>query len=285
MDKKIALATTLGCFVAALIAAPTAFAQDVPDLPQASPLARVEQRVGVTDFAVEYSSPGVKDRTVWGELVPFDELWRTGANAATKFEAGRDFRFGDVTVPAGTYALYTIPGKKEWTVILNDNADASGTRGYDESRDAARVTVKPESIAPRERLTFLFSDTTDDATRLDLEWAKQRISVPIHVDSMEHARENIDEALADAWRPHFASARWLLQTDGDLDQALAYADTSIAVKPTWWNTWIKAQILGKLDRPAEAIAAAQRAQELGKGDAVFEGFFSADVAKAIDDWK
>lgn len=267
------------------LAAATAFAQAAPELPQPSPLARTEQRVGVTDFAIEYSSPGVKDRKIWGELVPYDELWRTGANAATKLEASRDFRFGGVDVPAGTYALYTIPGKKTWTVLLNKNADASGTRGYDKSLDVARVEVEPQSADNRERMTFLFADTTDDSTRLDLEWAGKRISVPIEVDTAAHANANIDAALADAWRPHFAAARYLLQNDGDLETALGYANTSVAVQPTWWNTWVKAQILGKLDRKQDAIAAAQQARALGKGDAVFEGFFASSVGKAIEDWQ
>jgi hypothetical protein len=106
LSSLAALAAGFGTFP------PASLAQTAPDLPQPSPLARVEQRVGVTNFALEYSSPGVKDRKIWGELVPYDELWRTGANAATKLEASRDFKFAGTPVPAGTYALYTIPGKK-----------------------------------------------------------------------------------------------------------------------------------------------------------------------------
>jgi len=262
-----------------------AYAQAAPELPQPSPKARVEQRVGLTDFAVDYSSPGVKGRKIWGGLVPFDQLWRTGANAATTFKASRDFTFGGVAVPAGTYALFTIPGRKTWTVILNTNTKVAATRGYEEKDDVARVSVTPESVAPRERLAFLFSNTTDDATRLDLEWEKLRVSVPITVDTAAQAHANIDKAIDDAWRPHFASARWLLDTGGDLNQALAYIDTSIGIKSTWWNNWVKAQILAKQGHTAEAVAAAEQAQALGKGDQTFEGFFKDDVAKSIAEWK
>jgi hypothetical protein len=184
-----------------------AFAQAAPELPQPSPKARVEQRVGLTDFAVDYSSPGVKGRKIWGGLVPFDELWRTGANAATTLKASRDFTFGGTAVPAGTYSVFTIPGKKTWTVILNTNTKVAATRGYEEKDDVARVSVTPTSAPLRERLAFLFANTTDDATRLDLEWEKLRVSVPITVDTTAQARANIDKALEDAWRPHFASAR------------------------------------------------------------------------------
>jgi hypothetical protein len=256
-----------------------------PELPQPSPPASVSQRVGVTDFSVSYSSPGVKERQIWGELVPYDELWRTGANAPTKLEASRDFTFGGKPVPAGTYSLLTIPGKTTWTVILNKNLKLQGTRGYEQKDDVARITVTPVANPPRERMTFLFSDTVDDGSRLDLEWEKLRVSVPIQVDSKSHARTNIDKAVDEAWRPHFVSARYLLDNGGDLVQALGYVDTSIEIKPTWWNNWVRAQILAKQGKPADAVAAGERAQELGKGDPVYEGFFKETVTTSIADWK
>ena len=277
--SSLALATGFGTFLPAVVA------QTAPDLPQPSPLARVEQRVGVTNFAVEYSSPGVKDRKIWGTLVPYDELWRTGANAATKLEASRDFNFAGTPVPAGTYALYTIPGKKSWTVILNSNWKTGGTNGYDQKNDVARVTVKPDSASKRERLAFLFSDTTDASTRLDLEWEKLRVSVPITVDTQTQVLGNIDKAVDEAWRPHFNSARWLLDNNGDLDRALGYIDTSISIKPTWWNHWVKGQILAKQGKPAEAVAMGEKAAELGRGDNVYEGFFKEQVSKTIEEWR
>src|SRR5690606_21027783 len=105
----------------------------------------------------------------------------------------RDFRFGGELVPAGTYALLTIPGKDAWTVLLNsDTKLRGGTGGYDEKKDVARITVKPETAPARERLTFLFADTTDDATTLALEWEKLRIAIPISVDTAAHAKASID---------------------------------------------------------------------------------------------
>jgi len=255
------------------------------EVPAPSVKARVEQRVGVTDFSVDYSSPAVRGRTIWGGLVPYDQLWRTGANASTKLTSSRDFSFGDTKVPAGTYALFTIPGASSWTVILNSNTTLNGTNGYDAKTDVARVTVKPQAAGPRERLTFLFSDTTDDASRLDLEWEKVRISVPIKTDTQAQVRAGIDQSLADAWRPHYTAGRYLLDSGGDLDTALQYLDKSIEIKGTWWNHWYRAQVLAKKGRSADAIAAAGKAQELGKGDDIFEQFFKADVQKAVDGWK
>lgn len=274
-----------GLLAGALGGVTAAAAQSGLELPQASPLARVEQRVGLTDFSIEYSSPGVKGRSIWGGVVPYDELWRTGANASTKLKASRDFTIGGVVVPAGTYAVLSIPGKKSWTVLLNSNANIQGTRGYDEKNDVARITVQPQKAPPRERLSFLFADTTDGSTRIDLEWEQLRISLPVEVDTRTQALAGIDKALDEAWRPHFQSARYLLESGGDLERALAYVDTSIAVKPTWWNQWVKAQILAKQGQTSGAIAAAEAAQELGAGDVVFDGFFKQDVSKAIAGWK
>lgn len=268
-----------------IVAATAAEAQQgPPELPQLSPAASVGQRVGLTDFTVKYSSPAVKDRKVWGDLVPYEKLWRTGANAPTTLQASRDFRFGGQPVPAGTYALYTIPGKSKWTVILNSATTAS-VNDYDQSKDVARVTVKPGSADFRERMTFLFADTTDDTTSLDLEWEKRRVSIPIAVDTATQAMANIDATLNDSWRPHFSSARYLLDNGGDLNRALQLIDTSISIKAVWWNHWVKAQILAKQGKRADAIAVAEQAQRLGAGDRVYENFFKEQVATAIADWK
>lgn len=270
---------------ALLLVGASVSAQELLQVPQASPKARVEQQVGISNFSVDYSSPGAKGRQVFGGLVAFDKPWRTGANAATKFTASRDFMFGDKKVPAGSYALYSIPGKNSWTMVLNTSADAWGAMGFDKAKDVARITVKPQAIPARERMTFLFSDTTDDTSRLDLEWEKTRVSIPLKVDTKGHVLANIDQSLGESWRPHFTAARYLLENGGDLNAAIKYIDTSIAVKPTWWNNWVRAQILAKQGKAKEAVEAAQKAQELGKGDRVFEGFFKADVQKAIAGWK
>lgn len=286
LGSRLAAVAVLTAAAIALPAAPAA-AQAV-GLPQASPKARVEQQVGVTDFAVDYSSPAVKGREIFGKgkLVPYGEVWRTGANSATNFVASRDFTFGGTKVPAGTYSLFTIPTESSWTVVLNSNPQTWGTNGYDAKQDVARIEVKPESLAtPRERLTFVFSDTTNDATRLDIEWEKVRVSVPVAVDTKAHVAANIDAATDSAWRPHFESARWLLENDGDMKRALSFADTSIAVKPTWWNTWVKAQILAKQGKPGAAVKFANEAKKLGKGDRVYEGFYKTQIDATLATWK
>jgi hypothetical protein len=227
----------------------------------------------------------MRGRKIFGGLLPYDKLWRTGANASTKITASRDFTFGDASVPKGTYSVFSIPTTSSWTVILNKNLEINNVDGYDAKDDVARVTVSPVSIPPRERLTFIFSDTTDDATRLDLEWENVRVSVPIKVDTPGQVRAGIDKTLADSWRPHYQAGRYLVENNGDLDAALQYLDISIGIKSTWWNNWWRAQALAKKGRTADAIAAGDKAVELGKGDNTFEQVFKADVQKTIDGWK
>src|SRR5262249_40467947 len=147
------------------------------------------------------------------------------------------------------------------------------------------VEVTPATIPVRERMTFLFSDSTDDATRLDLEWETTRVSVPITVDTGVQVKASIDATLGDAWRPHYQAGRWLIENNGDVDTALKSLDTSIGIQSTWWNNWWRAQALAKKGRTAEAIAAGERAMEIGKGNATFENNFKADVQKTIDGWK
>ena len=265
------------------VAATPALAQGL-EVPAPSSKAKVEQRVGITDFSVDYSSPAMRGRKIFGGLLPYDKLWRTGANASTKLTASRDFKFGDTAVPKGTYSVFSIPGASSWTVILNKNADASAD-AYDQKDDAARVEVKPAAIPARERMTFLFSDSTDDATKLDLEWETTRVSIPIKVDTSAQVKASMDQALGDSWRPHYQAGRYLIENGGDVDTALKYLDTSIGIQSVWWNNWWRAQGLAKKGRTADAIAAGEKAMELGKGNNTFEQFFKSDVQKTIDGWK
>jgi Protein of unknown function (DUF2911) len=279
------VAMTLCGYALALPAVHSAHAQAAPELPQPSPHARVEQRVGLTDFSVDYSSPAVKGRTIWGGLVAYDKPWRTGANAATKLTASREFSFGGKKIPAGSYALYTVPGKTSWSVVLNSDLEAWGDDSYNTKKDVARATATPEPTSAHERLNISFEDTTDDGTQLMIAWEKLRVRAPITVDTKGQAKQNIDKAVGDAWRPHFTSARYLLDNGGDVDLALRYIEQSIAIKPTWWNQWVQAQLLHKKGRAPDAVASAEKAMQLGKGDRIYEGYYKTEIGKAAAEWK
>jgi hypothetical protein len=265
-------------------AASIASAQSTIELPQPSPKARTEQRVGVTDVAIDYSSPGVKGRKIWGEVVAHDKVWRAGANQPTKLTVSRDFSFGGTAVKSGAYSLFMIPGKTSWTVLLNTDLMVT-QEDHDEKKDVARITVKPAALpALRERLRYSFDDTQDGSTMLVLEWERIRVQVPITIDTPALINASIDKAIGEAWRPH-ASAAGYLRDIGQLDRALALVDKSIAIQSNWRNEWIRAQIQQKKGNKVEAMASANRAQELGKGDKVFEDNVKADLLKTVAGWK
>jgi hypothetical protein len=243
----------------------------------------VKQTVGLTDVSVEYSSPAVKGRPIWGALVPWDKPWRTGANASTKVTFSRDVTFGGKRVPAGTYAVVTFPGQKGWTVALNKELGLfGGGKSYDAKLDVVKVPATTTAIPHRERLTFLFADTTEDSTSLDLEWEKLRVSVPVKVDTAEHVKASIAAGMDATWRAPASAARYMLEKK-DYASALKFADTSAGVKSTWFNQWTRAEALAGLDRTAEAKKAAQTAWDLGNKDPGF--FFRDAVAKALKEWK
>ncbi len=274
----------LGCVVSVFVMLAALPASAQLELPAASPSAKVMQDVGLTEVTVDYSSPAVKGRKIWGDLVPWDKMWRTGANQTTKITFSRDVTFGGKPVPAGTYALVTFPTQKEWTVVLNKELGLfGGGKAYDAKDDVARVTATPTEIPNRERLTFLFSNTTDDQTSLDLEWEKLRVSVPVKVDTTTHAQNNIKSAVGGAAGSLANAARYVAETSKDYATALKYADNSIALQPSWYNNWIKADILARSGKYAEARKFAQTAWDMGQKDPNF--FFKDQVAKALQDWK
>lgn len=269
---------------AALIAMPGLAAAQQLDLPRPSPLAKVSQVVGLTEVAVEYSSPAIKGRKVWGDLVPYDKLWRTGANIATKITFSKDVLVADQPVPAGSYAIFTIPGKASWTIALNKNFNQGGTDQYEQSLDVLRFQAKPQALpTSRERLTFVFSNTTESATSLDLEWEKLRVSLPIKAKTDEQVSTAINNMVTNAWRPYMNAARYLLEAKKDLDQALKLVDQSISIKEDWLNVWTKAGILAAKGQYRDAYGLAEKTKQLGDKSQNF--FFKAEVEKALAEWK
>ncbi|MEM1025968.1 MAG: DUF2911 domain-containing protein [Myxococcota bacterium] len=255
-----------------------------PELPQPSPAASVSQTVGLTTVSVDYSSPAKRGRVVWGELVPYGELWRTGANRATTLAVDKDVSIEGQTVPAGTYALYTIPDEDAWTVIVNRNAGAGGTNGYTEEKDVARFVVEPSEGPALERMRFVFTDTDASKSSLHLEWDGLRISMRIAADTEAHVEANIASAVASAWRPHVISARYLLENDGDLQRALELAESSIGIKEGWFNRWIQARVLHGLGKDRDARKQTKRALALGDDSGAFN-FYSRQMKQALTDWK
>jgi hypothetical protein len=267
---------------ACCLTALTAFGQPL-QLPSKSPGAKITQTVGLTDITVEYSSPAVRGRKIWGALVPYNEVWRTGANAATRVTFSKDVEIEKTPVPAGTYSFFAIPTATTWTLILNKVPNQGGAFNYKKEDDLLRVTVKPVAIPSRERLAYLVSNFTDDTASLDLEWEKIRVSLPIALKTKDQATANIADAVDNAWRPMTNAARYLVDQK-DYAGALDKVNASLAVKETWLNDWVKAQALAGQGKYKEAYPLAEKAQTLGNQNT--KEFFAADdVKKALAEWK
>lgn len=269
-----------------LLAAPVMFASSAfaqLQLPQPSPTASVSQTVGLTTITIDYSSPGVKERKVFGGLVPYNEVWRTGANSATTITFSNDVTIGGTKVPKGKYSILSVPGAAEFTFIINKDIAVS-VGSYKKEDDVVRVTAKPVSCEFRERMAFMFSNFSDQKTSVDLEWERTRVSFEVNVDTDNQAMSNIDRELGRSWRTYNAAARYLLDNKKELETALRYAEQSISLKEEWFNTWTKAQIMNAMSRQADAYRFALKAKEIGdKNPAGF--FFKDQVEKAINDWK
>lgn len=251
-------------------------------LPTPSPKAKVFQSVGVTDISLEYSSPGVKGREIFGKLVPFGKLWRTGANSATTITFSDKVMVGGKAVPAGTYSVFSIPNKKAWTLILNKNAKQGGTRKYDAKLDAVRIELKPTAIPKRERMTFIFANTTDATTHLHLEWDKVRLAVPVTVATAALSVKNIGKATGHTSRLLANAARYYAGNK-QVDKALSYINRSIAVEESWFNLYLKSQYLAEKKQYKQAIPLAEKAWKLGLKADYF--FWKDQVKKSIADWK
>jgi len=237
-------------------------------MPAPSPFQSVNQRVGVTDVTVEYSRPGVKDRKIFGDVVPFGELWRTGANAATKVVFSGSATFGSLKVDAGEYSLFTIPDKSEWTVILNRDPKTNTTK-YEQSKDVGRFKVKPKKTGDKyETFTVDFTNLTDSTAVMRLLWDMTCIEIPIGttVDAAVMAQikaEVIDKKPENA-NVYFQAANYYFNTNRDLQKALEWTNKAVEADPQFWKVHLQAKLLEKLGRCPDAVKAAEQSKKMAQ---------------------
>lgn len=266
MKKLIALLVTVAAFSASALRAEEA---KKIDFPQASPGASFKQRVGVTDISVEYSRPGVRERKIFGGLVPYGQIWRTGANAATKLTFSTDVKLGGAAVPAGSYGLFTIPGESEWTVILSKVNDEWGSYTYKEKDDQARIKVKPVALAePLETMTIGVQDIHSGKASLVIAWEKTKVSVEIDTDVVAKVKPQIEAAMAGSGdKPYFAAAMFYYENDLDMKLAKEWIEAAAKKQPdAVWLIYRKGLILKKAGDKEGALAAAKQALDLAAKD-------------------
>lgn len=252
-------------------------------LPQPSPKASVMQQIGLTDITIDYSSPAVKGRVIWGELVPFDKPWRAGANAATKITFSKDVNIGGTAVTKGSYSLFVIPTNAEWVIAINKDVNAS-EGSYKAENDAVRVKATPAiGTMVKERLQYTLTDFDAEQATINMAWEKATVSFKVNCETGKQAAENIDKALGSTWNQYNNAARYYYDLK-DYTKALDYANQSISLSNQWFNNWVKAQILAAQGNSKDAYAFAAKAKELG--DKNPDGFFFKPlVEKALVDWK
>ena len=239
------------------------------DLPAPSPLSKVEQRIGLTDIKVEYSRPSAKGRVIFGDLVPYDEIWRTGANKSTRITFSGPVTFGGQPIKAGSYSLFAIPHKDAWEMILNSNPELNGTFDRKEAEDVARLKVDISSVEPVETFTIGFANLAQDQGDLELAWENTRAHVHITADATEQGQVNIKEALAkgDAgFSAYNRAASFLLDRGLDAKQALAYAEKSVSLDKKYWNLFTLAKAHANTGDLAKAAASAKEAIGIAEGE-------------------
>ncbi|UTA69965.1 DUF2911 domain-containing protein [Emticicia sp. 21SJ11W-3] len=263
-----------------LLSATYTFAQVAP---APSPAATVSQVVGTTKISVDYSRPALKGREIFGKLIPFDKVYRTGANAATKIETSADITVQGNILKAGKYAIMSIPNANSWTVIFSKDLNVT-EQNYSQSNDVLRVTATPKAVPAVESFTIDFSDVKDDAANLNISWEKTKVTLAIGVDNVKAMEAAIAIKSNDAAAAFQQAAEYMFQKGLDLNSALSMVDKSLALKENFRNNWVKAQILDKQGKPAEALVFALKAQTLGNGDGVYP-FFKDSIEKGISEIK
>jgi tetratricopeptide (TPR) repeat protein len=253
--------------------------------PQPSPAASVSQVVGLTDVEVTYSKPGMKDRVVFGELVPFGKIWRTGANKATSVSFSTDVTIGGAEVKAGTYSLFTIPNKEEWTIMLNSETELWGAGDYDAAKEVAKFMIKPSTTKDAyETFTIDFSHLKGANGHMNLRWENTLVAIPIETGAMYAVEKQIKEILVDGpgAGTYYNAARFYLENDKDIDQAIAWINTAIEKRPNaFWYMHQKAKMQAKKGDVKAAIATAEKSMKMASENEAGDYGYVASNEKLI----
>jgi hypothetical protein len=282
------LAFMLVCVVClSLVTAGMLEAQELK-FPRVSQRASISQTVGLTEITITYHRPGVKGRVIWGDLVPYDKVWRTGANEATTIGFSGDVLVEGNKLAAGTYGLFTIPGKTEWTVIFSKQADIWGTFGYKEDQDVLKLKVKSAAAPHCEWLRFAFTDLAEDSARAILHWEKLQVAFTVTVDTRGVILKNIEKTLGRYWVSPFSAADYAFKNEM-VDKAKKYVDVSVSVKATYWNMLLKAKVYKKLARTKkevnEAVKILEKANMMIKDLPENQQRYAEEGPKLLKEWK
>lgn len=235
--------------------------------PAPSPLQTIEQAFGLSNVKIEYSRPSVKGRVIFGDLVPYGKIWRTGANSSTKITFPDDVKIEGMPLIAGTYAIYTMPGADSWDVMFYKDLKLGGdVTEYKMENEVLKVKVKPSALSNKvETFTINFADITPSTMNIELLWDKTRIALGVKTEIDEKVLKSIEAALEKDTRPYFQAASYYFDNGKDLATALKWVNTAIESNPkAFWMYHLKAKIQKKMDDNKGAIETAQKSLELAK---------------------
>ncbi|WP_426492000.1 DUF2911 domain-containing protein [Hymenobacter sp. 102] len=258
-------------------------------VPQASPRAQVMQSVGLTDITVEYHSPAVRNRNVWGGLVPYDQVWRAGANENTIISFSTPVLLKQQLLPAGRYSYYVVPHQdRDWELVLNKVTTHWGNEGYDQRDDIIRVPVMPETAPFHENLTYWFSDIKPTGAHLNLTWEKRTLMLPIETEVHKQVMAGMEQVLQqhpNDWQLLAQAADYLVQNNIQPERALTYINESLKLQDAATNNWIKARLLAQQQDFGTAIVYARKAIKLGdKEDTAFKSQLP-NMRIALTEWQ
>jgi len=230
-------------------------------VPAPSPLQTVKQAFALSDVSIEYSRPSAKGRVIFGDVVPFGKVWRTGANGATKITFGEDVKVQGNAITAGTYALYTVPNKDSWEIIIYKDLTLGGdVANYKKENDVAHFTVTPKTLNDKvESFTINFADITPTSMNIELNWEKTRVAINVVSEIDSKIMKNIEANVVNDNRPYFQAASYYYETDKDLAKASEWIDKAIAANPkAFWMLMLKAKIQVKQKDQKGAVASAEK---------------------------
>jgi hypothetical protein len=234
--------------------------------PQPSTTQTIRQDFGIGNIELSYSRPAMRNRKVYGELVPFGKVWRTGANQATTLTFSDSVIIGGTKLAPGKYGLLSIPAKDQWTLIISRQTDVTSPAAYKADQDLARVTVRPMQMKDAvETFTMQFANVKNNSIELHIMWENTAVSLPIATDYDARVMANINRQLNLDNRPYFQAALYYMETGKDLNQALAWLDKSLEQQPNaFWIHHQRANALARLGRKDEARTAAQKSMEMAR---------------------
>lgn len=234
--------------------------------PAPSTAQTVKQEFGIGSVELSYARPNIKGRKVFGDLVPFGQVWRTGANGATTLTFSDEVIIGGTKVPAGKYGLLSIPDKNEWTLIITKQTDVTSPAAYKQENDVVRVKAKATTVAnPVESLTIQFANVKPASADLQILWDKTAVTLPITADIDTKVMAQIKDAMGKENPPYFQAAAYYLENGKDLNQAIEWFEKAAEQQPNaFWVHHQRASALAKAGRKADARKSAEKSMELAK---------------------